>query len=642
MSLDTVQTLPVGWWVKYDTQVDTKMLGSDWLLFIAANQKPAFWYRSGYYISHTILLIFNQATDNETKYALITIDDDIDGNTLLHLAAASGQCDMVKFLLSIGRSLQLPEDTEQHTSEEEPDVISELLSTLNRKGYTPILEAVECGKLRALKVLLDSFSNREEKNEALATECQGRNALQMAYMYQEMEVYDFIIDLLKNDENKITHMTAGQDEWSSLLQYAAKHKEVDFLCDAAKQVSPENRAELFPDNIIMSVLEAALKTDNLTLARLVLECQSKSRHQEIIFERFFTCGYQKQVKPLGNTFLQLCAIETDVSTDILLYLLSLQGSKDLLREAIVKLNGIGETSLHLAASVGNTSFFREILVCFDPATNSGFMSSTENKLGKTVFHVAAKHDKLPELKLLFNLYGPTETAQIFKKCDRAGNSLLHSASRRLQITEFLLTLCPSSIKRQCICLPNKDGNTAAHLAGYNNPQVGIMKTMMKHLQPRDRIELLCLPNKTGRTPIHLAAYHGTGPFYGLLDNLGDTSEVIRCFSSFSNEGNTPLDRAINNCNPAALIDLLSLFDTPSLMALVIVGKQRQAAVNTKLHDCVQTLITNYDAIAGCKRMIRSLGISNSFMETVKLFYNSDDENLFPVLDNFYSHFGELN
>ena len=38
-----------------DTDV-TKMLASDWLLFIAANQKPAFWCRSGYYISHTILL----------------------------------------------------------------------------------------------------------------------------------------------------------------------------------------------------------------------------------------------------------------------------------------------------------------------------------------------------------------------------------------------------------------------------------------------------------------------------------------------------------------------------------------------------------------------------------------------------------
>ena len=39
-----------------DTDV-TKMLASDWLLFIAANQKPAFWCRAGYHISHTILLI---------------------------------------------------------------------------------------------------------------------------------------------------------------------------------------------------------------------------------------------------------------------------------------------------------------------------------------------------------------------------------------------------------------------------------------------------------------------------------------------------------------------------------------------------------------------------------------------------------
>ena len=38
-----------------DTDV-TKMLASDWLLFIAANQKPAFWCRAGYHISHTILL----------------------------------------------------------------------------------------------------------------------------------------------------------------------------------------------------------------------------------------------------------------------------------------------------------------------------------------------------------------------------------------------------------------------------------------------------------------------------------------------------------------------------------------------------------------------------------------------------------
>ena len=34
------------------------MLASDWLLFIAANQKPAFWCRPGYYISPTILLAF--------------------------------------------------------------------------------------------------------------------------------------------------------------------------------------------------------------------------------------------------------------------------------------------------------------------------------------------------------------------------------------------------------------------------------------------------------------------------------------------------------------------------------------------------------------------------------------------------------
>ena len=37
--------LTVVWWVKYNTQIDTKMLASDWLRFIAANQKPAFWCR---------------------------------------------------------------------------------------------------------------------------------------------------------------------------------------------------------------------------------------------------------------------------------------------------------------------------------------------------------------------------------------------------------------------------------------------------------------------------------------------------------------------------------------------------------------------------------------------------------------------
>ena len=42
--LDSMQ-MRVVWWVKYNTQVDTKMLASDWLLFIAANQKPAFWCR---------------------------------------------------------------------------------------------------------------------------------------------------------------------------------------------------------------------------------------------------------------------------------------------------------------------------------------------------------------------------------------------------------------------------------------------------------------------------------------------------------------------------------------------------------------------------------------------------------------------
>ena len=38
------EALSVVWWVKYDTQVNTKMLASDWLLFIAANQKPEFWH----------------------------------------------------------------------------------------------------------------------------------------------------------------------------------------------------------------------------------------------------------------------------------------------------------------------------------------------------------------------------------------------------------------------------------------------------------------------------------------------------------------------------------------------------------------------------------------------------------------------
>ena len=52
----------VVWCVKYDTQIDTKMLASDWLLLIAANQKPAFWCRSGYHISHTILLTLRVET----------------------------------------------------------------------------------------------------------------------------------------------------------------------------------------------------------------------------------------------------------------------------------------------------------------------------------------------------------------------------------------------------------------------------------------------------------------------------------------------------------------------------------------------------------------------------------------------------
>ena len=37
--------------------VDTKMLASNWLLFIAANQKPEFWFRYGCSISPTTLLL---------------------------------------------------------------------------------------------------------------------------------------------------------------------------------------------------------------------------------------------------------------------------------------------------------------------------------------------------------------------------------------------------------------------------------------------------------------------------------------------------------------------------------------------------------------------------------------------------------
>ena len=318
------------------------------------------------------------------------------------------------------------------------------------------------------------------------------------------------------------------------------------------------------------MLKAAFKKSSLKLVKLALGCLSCSRQTDLLVVKYHSNGYYRGYRRQRHeqlvTMLHFIALHCDVSEECISYILNLDPMKANLHEITLRLDSKGDTALHLAALVGNVRFLNQLLALIEDSHNlSEFVIANRNKKSETAFHVAAKKGQLQVFDCLFKAC--IDNADSILSVDENGESLVHVACRNLETLQYIIDLYPVSLQKTMILMQDNSGNTPVHLAAYGRPAIAQMRYMLCCLEPKDKIALLCMPNKTGHNPVHLASYRGTRQFVGILNELGNAAEIVRCLNTRSNEGNSPLMRALCNCDVLALTELLSLFREPSLMAL---------------------------------------------------------------------------
>lgn len=185
--------------------------------------------------------IFSQMTSDSEKYKLLTFAGAVNGNTLLHLAVSSGHSNTVQCILEVEDTLTPKAGC--------TEVSHKLINIRNVCGNTPVHETVQSGDQAMLKRLLagTSASNDELVTALSVVNNLNRNVLHLCYVNKEMEMFDWIIEMLETDDDKIKLMTAGCDDGGSLLQYAAERQDIDFLCRVSSMIGHDTRSQLYPD-----------------------------------------------------------------------------------------------------------------------------------------------------------------------------------------------------------------------------------------------------------------------------------------------------------------------------------------------------------------------------------------------------------
>jgi ankyrin repeat protein len=390
--------------------------------------------------------------------------EDVNGGTVLHIAAGIGELELVTYLLTWGA-----------------DVTAQ-----DAQGGPPLHEAV-CGGRKAVceKLIAVGKADINAKNE------QGLTALHLAVEKNDPELVAYLLacgaDITVEDEYGATP-----------LDLAASHEHRHEHQDVFKQLVVADEAAVM--------------------------AQARDGDMPFQFHKAASKGYKIICEQLVSTG-QVDVYAKDWLDDTALHLAARGGHIELVRwlveECQVTVNdpsGCGETALHYAAGNGNPELVNYLLTkgahittqrhgdtplhwaaggghnaaCEQLITRGKADVNAKNRYGDTALHYAAKNGK-PELVVYLLACGADATAQ-----DETGNTPLHLAAQmgHKAVCEQLI-----ATKKVGINVKNNFGLTA------------LDKTVEKGNPDLVAYLLACeadftAQDETGNTPLHLAALKG--------------------------------------------------------------------------------------------------------------------------------------
>lgn len=221
----------------------------------------------------TVKKILDGEQCGDKKSILLRHRDDIEENTIIHMATAQRNVSIVNYILAAVSSLS-PIEIVSYKSDEGwtefkvkdvrntdtnlSRVTCSLLHIRNRVGNTAVHEAASSNSLNTFQCILETCNNMDEVHNLLdVNNGLGRNVLLTAYANQDITIVDYILTKLEADNLKIHHLMSGHATGSSVIQFLARHNETEFICDAFSQINLSSRPELLVESITMPVLQAA-------------------------------------------------------------------------------------------------------------------------------------------------------------------------------------------------------------------------------------------------------------------------------------------------------------------------------------------------------------------------------------------------
>ncbi|KAL1492197.1 hypothetical protein ABEB36_012680 [Hypothenemus hampei] len=353
-------------------------------------------------------LLFKAAQENNVGIASFVLDNfkdanvnvtSKDGSTLLHLAAKSGNCNMVQYLVAKGANINI----------------------IDNHDNTVLHSAAQSGRLDVMQFLVN-----KENDNINATNKDGNTVLHWAAKSGNSDIVQFLVarganvDTIDNHGNTVLHSAAE----------SGRLEMVQFL------VNKENTNIKAMDNFGHTVLHWAAKSGNYDMVQFlvakganvnaidkydntVLHWSAKSGNYDMVQFLVAKGANVNAIDNYGNTILHSSA---DIGNLDMVQLLVAKGVD------VNAANKSGETVLHRAAESGNWDIVKFLVI-------KGANVNAINQYNKAVLRMAAESNNLEMVEFLV-----TKGASVHA-IDRNGNSILHGAVEfgNWDIVKFLVT-----------------------------------------------------------------------------------------------------------------------------------------------------------------------------------------------------------
>ncbi|KAK8885840.1 hypothetical protein M9Y10_041294 [Tritrichomonas musculus] len=384
----------------------------------------------------------------------------MNGQTALHYAAIYDQKDILDVLLDDERTQKNPQDNLKQTPlfvaimQDNQKIVEELINrkeisiTLSDElGYTPLHIAVELHRLECERLLLHKHFDESEMIDN-----------------EEMDSHDneLLNDFLKNQKKLIKDLNCSDDNGMNAIQLAVQNGDIESIMLLMDFVNIFHK-----DNNGNTTIHIAALNDQTELLSYFYEMNSFN------FKKKNNLGQSP-----FQTSIQAKGFET--------FLFFIRNSKELdCEECIHEADYQGMSALSLA-----TKYQRFEMVEYLLKTVGGFNVNEQNNLGQTPLHIAASLMNHEIFRILLN----EENIDINLQDNKKNTPLFVCIANKDE--EAALSLIE---RRDCLTnIQNEDGWTPLHFAA----SIGNVKLLMKIINKKDApVDVL---NNDQMTPLDIA------------------------------------------------------------------------------------------------------------------------------------------